>query len=320
MTNVTRRELLSSVLVGAAAGGLPSVAASTNRRAEPFTLPLYEGPIPNAIDASDEEATRDPAEEWVYRKDVSRPTLSVHLPAVSDAKRAAVIICPGGSYKGVSIDKEGYNVARAFNAFGVAAMVLKYRTPSPRHMKDTSTGPLQDAQQALHVAHQRASEWRIDPQRVGIVGFSAGGHLAASASTRFAHPVLSEHRHSNLRPAFSILMYAVISMTDELTHLVSREQLLGPSFTQEQIDRASNERNVTDRTPPAFLVHAADDTAVRVANSLRYFEALNARKIPAQLFVYPQGGHGYGLNNATTPDRWIDRAQQWMQAQEWIAG
>jgi acetyl esterase/lipase len=283
-------------------------------------MPLYEGPIPNAIDAPDEEATRDPDEAWLFRQNVSRPTLSVYLPARSDPNRAAVVICPGGSYRGVSIDKEGHDVARACNAFGVAAIVLKYRMPSATHMKDPSTGPLQDAQQALHLVRQRAKEWHIDPQRLGIVGFSAGGHLAASASTRFAHPVLTEHRSEMVRPSFSILLYPVISMTDELTHSVSRQQLLGPSPTAAQIEANSNERVVSDETPPTFLVHAADDSSVLVGNSIRYFEALNARKVPAQLFVYPQGGHGYGLNNATTPDRWIDRAEQWMRAQQLLSG
>ena len=320
MSNVTRRELLGSVVVGAAAGVLRPAAAATSNSNGPLTLPLYPGDIPNAIDAPDEERTRDPQEAWVFRVDVSRPTLSVYLPLEPDARRAAVIICPGGSYSGVSIDKEGHSVARAFNAFGVAAIVLKYRTPSAKHMKDRASGPLQDVQQALHVVRRRASEWRIDARYVGIVGFSAGGHLAASASTQFAQPVLAEHGSESLRPDFSILIYPVISMTDELTHSVSRQQFLGPAPTAAQIDRTSNERAVTDETPPALLVHAADDTSVVVGNSLRYFEALNARKIPAQLLVYPQGGHGYGLNNATTPDRWIDRAQQWMFSQQWLKG
>ncbi len=319
MPKLTRREMVAAVLAGAAAASIESAAA----RGEALptakaTIPLYPGPIPGAIEAPDEEATRDPKELWVFRQNISRPTLTVFLPAQARAAAPAVVICPGGSYRGVSIDKEGYSVAQAFNRFGVAAFVLKYRTPSARHMKQTWTGPLQDAQQAMSVVRGRAGEWNIDRERVGIVGFSAGGHLAASASTLFHTPVLSEHNRDTVRPSFSVLGYPVISMSDELAHAVSREQLLGPSPPAELIERYSMERAITDATPPAFLLHAADDASVLVGNSLRYFEALNARKISAQLLVYPHGGHGFGLTNATTPDRWIERVQAWMASEGWI--
>jgi acetyl esterase/lipase len=311
--------MVAAVLAGAAAGSIESAAAPGEALpTAKATIPLYPGPIPGAIEAPDAEATRDPKEPWVFRQNISRPTLTVFLPAQARAAAPAVVICPGGSYRGVSIDKEGYSVAQAFNRFGVAAFVLKYRTPSARHMKQTWTGPLQDAQQALSVVRGRAGEWNIDRGRVGIVGFSAGGHLAASASTLFHTPVLSEHDRETVRPSFSVLGYPVISMSDELTHAVSREQLLGRSPSAELIERYSMDRAITDATPPAFLMHAADDASVLVGNSLRYFEALNARKISAQLLVYPRGGHGFGLINATTPDRWIERVQAWMAGEGWI--
>jgi acetyl esterase/lipase len=315
MSELTRRELLA-LTVGVAAVDMESAAAAES--ASQTTFPLYKGAIPNAIEAPDEEATRDPTEAWPFLNNVSRPTLSVYLPSIPDAKHAAVIICPGGSYRGVSIEKEGHAVARAFNAFGVAAFVLKYRTPSARHMSDPSTGPLQDAQQAMYIVRERAREWNVDPQRVGIVGFSAGGHLAASVSTLFAQPILGEHKREQVEADFSVLVYPVISMQEGLAHAGSREQLLGTSPSPDSIERFSLERTITDATPPAFLVHAADDATVLVANSLRYFEALNARKIPAQLVVYPRGGHGFGLVNATTSDRWIDRVQLWMASEGWI--
>jgi acetyl esterase/lipase len=321
MPKLTRREMVAAVLAGAAATSIESTAAAAPGEAlsnAKATLPLYVGPIPGAIEAPDEEATREPKEPWIYRERISRPTLTVFLPAQARAATPAVVICPGGSYKGASIDKEGYSVAQAFNRFGVAGIVLKYRTPSPRHMKETWTGPLQDVQQAMSVVRARAGEWNIDQKLVGIVGFSAGGHLAASASTLFAQPVLSEHASESVRPAFSVLVYPVISMQDELTHAVSRAQLLGPSPSPELIRRFSTERAVTDATPPAFLIHAADDESVVVGNSLRYFESLVARKISAQLLAYPHGGHGFGLINATTPDRWIDRVQLWMMGEGWI--
>jgi acetyl esterase/lipase len=311
--------MVAAVLAGAAAGSMESVAApGAALPTAKMTLPLYSGPIPGAIEASDEEATRDPKEPWIYRNSISRPTLTVFLPAQSRAATPAVVICPGGSYRGVSIDKEGYSVAQAFNRFGVAGIVLKYRTPSARHMQQTWSGPLQDAQQAMSVVRARAGEWNIDSKLVGIVGFSAGGHLAASASTLFAEPVLAEHQSERVRPDFSVLVYPVISMQDELTHAVSREQLLGAAPSAELIERFSTERAITDATPPAFLIHAADDASVVVGNSLRYFEALVARKISAQLLAYPRGGHGFGLVNATTPDRWIDRVQLWMMSEGWV--
>lgn len=316
---ITRREMVAAVLAGAAATSLESVGAPGHSLPlAKETLPLYPGPIPGAIEAPDEEATRDPKEEWIYRQEISRPTLTVFLPSSASGPLSAVVICPGGSYKGVSIDKEGYNVARAFSEFGVAAFVLKYRTPNPRHMTHTYLGPLQDVQQAFHVVHQRASEWNVDRKRIGIVGFSAGGHLAASSSTLFATPVLSTHTAENSRPAFSILIYPVISMRDELTHQTSRSQLLGPTPSAELIERYSANEAVSDATPPAFLVHAADDAGVPVGNSIRYFEALRAQQISAQLFIYARGSHGFGLNNPTTSDRWIDSARHWLTSEGWL--
>jgi acetyl esterase/lipase len=277
---------------------------------------LYDGAIPNAIDAPDDEAVRDPKEQYPFLMNISRPTITPHLPKTPDANRAAVIILPGGSYKGVSIVKEGHAVAEQFNKMGIAAFVVKYRTPSPTHMLDRTVGPLQDAQQAIHLVREHASEWNIDPNRIGLMGFSAGGHLAATAATHFDKPVLKEWEGSSLRPDFVMLIYPVISMTIEIGHEGSRQMLLGDAPSPESIREFSNELAVTDKTPPTFLVHAASDPYVPVANSLRYFEALNAHKIPAELMVYPDGGHGFGLHNATTTDAWIDRCRQWLVSQK----
>lgn len=283
-------------------------------------MPLYEGEIPNSIAAPDEEATRDPNEAYLFRLNVSRPTVTVYEPRLRDAKRAAVIILPGGTYRGVSIVKEGHDVARAFNELGVTAFVLKYRTPSERHMLDRARGPLQDAQQAMRFVRDRADEWRIDRNRVGVVGFSAGGHLAATLATQFDQPVLPQWRSANLRPDFLVLVYPVISFSDELTNPASRERLLGAAPAPDLIKHYSNELNVTARTPPAFLVHAADDAAVPVGNSMRFAEALYAHQVAVELIVYPTGGHGFGLNNPTTRDRWIDRCAQWLESQGWTSG
>lgn len=283
-------------------------------------MPLYAGEIPNSVAAPDAEATRDPNEPYLFRLNVSRPTFTLHEPHLRDTNHAAVIILPGGSYRGVSLVKEGRDVARAFNELGITAFVLKYRTPSERHMLDKTRGPLQDAQQAIRVVRDRADEWRIDRNRVGVVGFSAGGHLAATVATQFDQPVLPEWRSANLRPDFLILVYPVISFSDELSHQTSRERLLGAAPALDLIRHYSNELNVTARTPPAFLVHAADDATVPVGNSMRFAEALHAHQVAVELIVYPSGGHGFGLNNPTTRERWIERCAQWLESQGWMAG
>jgi acetyl esterase/lipase len=179
-------------------------------------------------------------------------------------------------------------------------------------MTDKATGPLQDAQQALRLVRRNAEKWHIDPDRVGIVGFSAGGHLASTAGTHFDRPVVSAWKTDNLRPDFMVLVYPVISFTEGLTHLGSRTNLLGPEPPGALIRRYSNELQVTARTPPTLLVHAGDDRTVPVGNSIAFYQALNTEGVSAQLVVYPEGGHGFGLNNPTTPDNWIERCRDWL--------
>jgi acetyl esterase/lipase len=298
--------------------GWLAVTASVEA-AEPPAQPLYPGDIPGAIAVSDEESVRDPKDPWPFLLNTSRPTITAYRPAKQDPKRAAVVILPGGGYRGVSILKEGYDVARAFNDMGVTAFVVKYRTPSDKHMKDKRVGPLQDAQQAVATVRRDAEKWQIDPARIGVIGFSAGGHLAATTGTMFGTPVLSQWRSADVRPDFLMLIYPVITFTESTVHKGSREQLLGAAPSPDGMKRFSAELAVSRETPPTFLVHAADDQTVPVANSILFFEALQAQKIPAQLMIYPAGGHGYGLNNATTGDRWIDRCRQWLQSQGWIS-
>jgi acetyl esterase/lipase len=304
---------------GGSAALLMLLMAVAVKAAEPAAMPLYAGDIPNAIQAADEESVRDPADRWPFYQNISRPTITAYKPAKQDPKRTAVIIFPGGGYRGVSILKEGYDVARAFNEMGVTAFVVKYRTPSDRHMKDKKTGPLQDAQQAIATVRRDAARWQVDPARVGVIGFSAGGHLASITGTQFKSPVLPQWRSADVRPDFLMLIYPVITFLDPAVHSGSRKMLLGDVPSQADVQGFSADLAVSDQTPPTFLVHAADDETVPVANSIRFFEALQARKIPAQLMIYPAGGHGYGLNNASTGDRWIDRCRQWLQSQGWIS-
>lgn len=281
-------------------------------------MPLYPGEIPNSQAAPDRETLRDPSDPHAFYQDISRPQLYAYPLAHAKSATAAIVILPGGSYRGVSIEKEGFAVAKQLNAFGVAAFVVKYRTPSDAHMHDRTIGPLQDAQQALRTVRERAREWNLDPRRIGLLGFSAGGHLAATAATTFSAPVLSEATADHVRPDFLMLAYPVISFSDAITHAGSRETLLGPNPTPQQIERFSSELHVDARTPPTFIMHAANDQGVVVANSLRFFEALQGAGVPSQLIVYPQGGHGFGLHNPTTPDRWIERLRDWLLSRGYL--
>jgi acetyl esterase/lipase len=278
------------------------------------SIPLYQGEIPNSLPATDEESLRerDPGDPYLFYQNISNPQIYPYLLADTKSPRAAIVILPGGSYRGVSIVKEGFDVAKQLNEYGIVAFVVKYRTPSDKHMRDKTIAPLQDAQQALRLVRSRVKEWNIDPTRIGLMGFSAGGHLASSAATRFNRPMIDGATPEQVKPDFLMLGYPVISFEDAITHPVSRESLLGKRPTREQIERFSNERHVTAQTPPTFIVHAADDQGVVVANSLRFFEALQAKGVPSELIIFPGGGHGFGLKNSTTPDRWIERCRDWL--------
>jgi len=274
-------------------------------------MDLYTGAIPNALPVTDSATLK----EGVAAR-VSRPSLTAYLPEAGRATGAAVIICPGGGYGVLVIQKEGFNIAAYFRDKGIAAFVLKYRLPSDVTMPDKSIGPLQDAQQAIKMLRMHAQEWGIDTNRVGIMGFSAGGHLAATASTHFTKAVIANKENTSLRPDFSLLVYPVISMSDSLGHRGSRNNLLGKTAAAEQIKLYSNELQVTAQTPPAFLIHAADDNVVDVDNSIAYFEALRHNKVAAEMHVYPKGNHGFVLKLPI--DDWMSLCVKWMEGNGWL--
>jgi acetyl esterase/lipase len=249
---------------------------------------------------------------------VSVPTLAMYTPAVPNEKKAAIIICPGGGYARLAASHEGSDVARVFNDWGITAFVLKYRLPDDTIMVDKSTGPLQDAQRAIQMVRENAAKWNIDPAKIGIMGFSAGGHLASTASTHFNKAVIDNPNNISLRPDFSILLYPVISFTDSLAHMGSRINLIGKNASGEKINEYSNELQVSPQTPPAFLVHAGDDKTVKVQNSIRYYEALLKNNVSGELHIYPKGGHGFGMNNKTTSDKWMERLTNWLQGNGWL--
>lgn len=268
---------------------------------------LYEKDIPGAIKATAEERY-DTARRLAFK--VENPAITAYIPEKNKATGAAVLICPGGGYGVLVIGKEGYDIAEYLSSNGVAAFVLKYRLPDDRIMKDKSTGPLQDAQQALSIIRAHAGEWNIDIKRVGIMGFSAGGHLASTVGTHFNTPVLKTNTAQQVRPDFMILVYPVISMSDSLGHRGSRDNLLGKNPSAEKIRLYSNDQQVTGQTPPAFLIHAGDDKVVDVDNSISIYEALRHRKIPAEMHIYPEGDHGFVLNMPVAD--WMGIVMKWM--------
>jgi len=270
-------------------------------------IPLYVGEIPNARPSAIQEPEGD-APAPLIRVSVV-PTLQLFLPDKDQATGQAVVICPGGGYSVIVYGGEGVSTAKKLAASGIAAFVLKYRLPRDETMVDKKIGPLQDAQQAIKLVRENAAKWGVDPGKVGIMGFSAGGHLASTEATHFETSLIENAQGTSLRPDFQILVYPVISMRDGLTHADSRRQLLGANPTAEDIDRFSNELQVSANSPPAYIIHAGDDTTVDVDNSIEYFEQLRKRGIPTELHIYPKGGHGFVFRQ----EGWVDALLSWMK-------
>lgn len=223
------------------------------------------------------------------------------------------MICPGGGYTHLSFKKEGSEVAKWLNSFGVTAFVLKYRLPHDSIMEDKRIiGSLQDAQEAIRTVRRHAVAWGIKPDKIGIMGFSAGGHLAALLSTQY-NRVIYQNDTLSARPDFSILIYPVISMEDSITHKGSKTNLLGENPDLEEINLYSAEKQVHEETPPAFIVHATDDRSVSVENSLAYYNALLKYHIPATLHIFEKGGHGFGLKLNGAPHPYLLLLQKWLE-------
>lgn len=278
----------------------------------PVVIPLYKNGTPNNKNAVNKEysTTRDNVTRIAK---VSNPTLTVFKADKPNGK--AVIICPGGGYAILAIDKEGTRVAEEFNKWGVTAFVLKYRLPDDTISIDKSLAPLQDAQQAIRFVRNNATDFGVDKNKIGIMGFSAGGHLASTAATHFnmkADPTNNDT--TSVRPDFAILIYPVITFDSTFGHKGSRVNLVGANATKEKIDLYSNELQVTSTTPPTFLIHAEDDATVPVENSIHFYQACVKNKVPAEMHIYPKGGHGFGMYNRTTDDSWIERLRNWLNS------
>lgn len=245
---------------------------------------------------------------------VTIPTLSVFLPNTQKPNQTAVIIFPGGGYSHLAIDKEGTKVAKWLTTLGISAFVLKYRLPSDQIMKNKNIGPLQDAQEAVRYVRENATKWNIDPNKIGTIGFSAGGHLASTLATHYNDKVYANSSTVSARPDFSLLIYPVISMQNEITHKGSQINLLGNNPSQQLIDSFSNEQKVTAQTPPTFLVHATDDTAVIPENSINYYLALKKNGVNCELHLYENGGHGFGLGVEKTSKYWTKDCEEWLKS------
>jgi acetyl esterase/lipase len=279
MTSAVRGPVLLLALLGAGLLPVPADAAQTKDAGSegPKPEPLWPDGAPGALGTKPQDV----------------PTLTAYLPDPAKATGAAVVICPGGGYGTLAMNHEGHDVAHWLNSIGVAGLLLKYRHAPYRHPV-----PLQDAQRALRTARHRAKEWHLDPQRVGILGFSAGGHLASTAGTHFdagkpdaADPI----ERQSCRPDFMVLVYPVISFTTKFAHTGSRNNLLGKEPSPELVKSLSNETQVTPQTPPTFLVHTSEDRGVPPENSVLFYLALREAKVPAEMHIFEKGPHGFGL-------------------------
>lgn len=276
-------------------------------------FPLWEHEIPGSIESQsyiEEKFTEDSVVSKI--KYVSSPTITVFRP--NQPNGSAVVVFPGGGYQHLSIKKEGYEVAKWLNTFGITAFVVKYRLPSHAIMIDKTIGPLQDAQEAMRFVRRNSKQWRLHSDKIGVMGFSAGGHLAATLSTQYDKKVYNQTDLVSAKPNFSILVYPVISMYDSIAHQGSKQNLLGKNPSKETISLFSNETQVNKFTPKTLLIHASDDKSVPVENSIYYYQSLKKNEVSASLYICDRGGHGFGLGRNNSPHFWTILAEGWLRA------
>jgi len=276
-------------------------------------IPLWQDSVPgNKMHQVEEIREISPWGGAKVLSGVSHPELWA-FECQQKGKRPAIIICPGGGYAKEAYEHEGTQVAEWLNTLGIHAFVLKYRLPDEQICKEPTYAPLKDAQRAIQIIKGLETEINIDINKVGIMGFSAGGHLAASASNFFNQSLINNASLENIIPDFSILIYPVISMTDSLTHKGSREALLGKNASAELIDYFSIEKQVSENTPPTFILHALDDEAVSVKNTKVYVEALKEISIPVEMVLLESGGHGFGFRSDSPAFVWTDHLEKWLR-------
>jgi acetyl esterase/lipase len=293
---------------------LTSFIATSLGLAQDYSLPLYTDKIPNSLGTDQVEKSEKKDIEII--SNVQIPDIAVYLPTKRFSTGQAVIICPGGGYGVLAYDLEGTDIAKYLNSIGVAGIVLKYRLPSPDTSVIPHKTPLLDAKRAMRLVRHNAKQWNIDPTKIGIMGFSAGGHLASSLGTHFDAGLADATdlvERESCRPDFMILIYPVITLINPSAHSGSREALLGKNPSLDLVKYYSSELQVKDDTPPTFLVHADNDTGVPVENSLLMYAALRKKNIPAEMHILSEGGHGFGLGtNNSHIASWNENLKLWL--------
>ncbi|MDR0419003.1 MAG: alpha/beta hydrolase [Prevotellaceae bacterium] len=264
--------------------------------AKPLEVRIWQNGAPNSNDINTPEIV-----ESIRISNISDPSIYVYLPANTKKITSAIIICPGGGYSWLSMVREGSEVAEWLNGLGITAIVLKYRLPNGHH-----DVPLSDAQEALRIVRKHAAEWNINPNKVGVLGFSAGGHLASTVSTQFTD--------KEVRPDFTILFYPVITMDSSFTHQGSRNNLIGKNPNSDMVKKYSSELNVTPQTPSCYITLSDDDKSVPSRNSVELYKALKKNGVPATMYIFPHGGHGGGLRtNFEYHKQWVDLLEMWLK-------
>lgn len=291
----------------AASTSASALASSDSWPPAPATIPLWPEGVPGARAGLEPERYADGR-----ISQVAAPDLTVYPPAVDSANGSAVIICPGGGYERLAIQREGEQYARWLSSLGVTAFVLKYRMREFGH-----PAPLQDVLRAVRLVRSQAAHYKLHQDRIGVMGSSAGGHLAASAGTLFDHP-LGRTGHAldavSARPDFLVLMYPVIALEGPAAHMGSRNALLGAAPSAADVELMSVARQVTARTPPTLLIHTQADAAVPVENSILFYQALTRAKVPAEMYLFEHGEHGMGMRTGLgTATAWPRRAEEWLQ-------
>lgn len=294
-----------------------TMSISVNAFSQECALNLWQNmPVPNSIPSTAVEQFE--LSDIKLLKNICNPSIQVYLPSKRNATKQAVVICPGGGYWVLAYDWEGTEIAKWLNHNGIAAIVLKYRLPEAAYNVIPYKSPLLDAQRAMRLVRSNAANWNIDPGQIGIMGFSAGGHLASTLSTHFDQgdpKAIDSTEKFSCKPNFSILIYPVITFTQKYRHQSSVDKLLGPNPPKDLLEYFSSELQVTSETPPAFLVHASDDDGVPVENSLMYYNALRANNVKAEMHLYPEGGHGFGLaRDKGNLSGWADCCIKWLNS------
>jgi len=284
--------------------------------AQDVTVPLWAaGKVPNY--QKTDEVEKSESTDIVRISKVQSPEIAVFLPAKKNSTGQAIIICPGGGYAYLAYNWEGTDVAKLLNAKGITAIVLKYRLPNSKSNITPNLSPLMDAKRAMRMVRANADKWGVKKNNIGIMGFSAGGHLASTLATHFEDGDRNSKdsiEQQSSRPDFAVLVYPVISMDKKITHMGSHNNLIGENADAALSNLYSNELQVTKQTPPTFLLHATDDKAVPVENSLRFYQSLKDNGVPVEMHIFLTGGHGFGLAlGKGALETWTDLLIMWMR-------